>query len=208
MSFDHDMQMKVKDEVIKDLESALADERNAKALLEEKLVESEGKHKDLFSRYGEMDEMNILLNEKLAEKDKVIMSQEKERQSTEQFWKLKLGQLEQQLKEANEELAESEKDRDQWIHKATLQRLDIGKLEQRLQEAEEVVRFYGDPESWIGRARNESTEICDDDNETNSLYAQKFTKEKPMGLFGKGDFIGGKRARAYLAKHEAKQEEK
>lgn len=91
--------------------------------------------------------------------------------------------LENQVKEANEKLVESEKDRDQWIHRATLQRLDIGKLEQRLQEAEEVVRFY------------ESTP-------PKELYQNDFES------LGYDNFKSGKRARAYLAKHEAKQEER
>jgi hypothetical protein len=74
-------------------------------------------------------------------------------------------------------------------------KLEITKLQSQINEANKVIEFYGDPNSWISGARNESTEIRDDDKETNSLYAQKFTKEKPMSLFGKGDFIGGKRAR-------------
>lgn len=88
----------------------------------------------------------------------------------------------------------------------------IDNLKSQLSLANQVIElleksneFYGDPENWIG-CNNDSTQICHDDNQTNSLYAQKFTKEEPMGLRGKGDFIGGKLARSTKAQVEKMKE--
>lgn len=70
-------------------------------------------------------------NEKLAEKDKVIISQEKERQSTERFWKEKLEEV--QI-EANNEMISFQNSLAHTYEKK------IKQLEQRLQEAVEVLQ--------------------------------------------------------------------
>ena len=65
------------------------------------------------------------------------------------------------------------------------------------EKLEKAVEFYANVDNW-NTSSNDSTQICNSDNQTNSLYAHKFTKEEPMGLRGKGDFVGGKLARATL----------
>lgn len=112
--------------------------------------------------------------------------------------------LENQIKEANESKGILKKGYEK-IRDEILDLRDLKyQLEQRLQEAEEVVRFYDCHKS------NNTAKAWKDSEDVHSYLGEIPCDDFEIlqeGSDSCNSFLG-KRARAYLAKHEAKQEGK